>query len=62
MINMKVLPKKQKINNLESINYLMWLFHNFAIILFFKIYTAINIIDIEKNFWIVSHECVFSLD
>ena len=41
MINMKVLPKKQKINNLESIKYL---------ILFFNIYTAINIIDIEKNF------------
>ena len=52
---MKVLPKKQKINNLERINHLIWLFNNFVIILFFKIYTAINIIDngsfLEKKSW-----------
>ena len=41
------ITEKTKINNLERINYLIWLFNNFVIILFFKIYTSINIIDIK---------------
>ena len=41
------ITEKTKINNLEGINYLIWLFNNFVIILFFKIYTSINIIAIK---------------